>query len=297
MILQCACNPLTLFGWKPALHAAASGNDAKKIVKLLHDGKDVNALHYDFLICGSSALHHAAAHGSVDAAKILIENGANIDIVNSFGDTPLHIAAGIMPHYSCDLRITHEGDGSYEIVRLLIERGATPTILNNNGNAPIHNAALHGRYEIIKFLIENGVQVDAENSRKATPFILCGNNHISGKDPAINTVTIARFLIHAGANTQRITADRYTALHLASVAGNTDHMIFLLQLGQAIDAQNEDGDTPLHVAAMNCQSDAITKLLEHGAKSELSNNKGMKPRDLVMLHCQTMGDLSTIFDK
>ena len=41
---------------------------------------------------GCSILHHAARCNKVDAVTILLDNGADIDVLNSFGYTALHIA-------------------------------------------------------------------------------------------------------------------------------------------------------------------------------------------------------------
>lgn len=42
---------------------------------------------------GNTALHVAAESGEEDVAKILIENGADVNFKNDFKETPLHIAA------------------------------------------------------------------------------------------------------------------------------------------------------------------------------------------------------------
>ena len=41
---------------------------------------------------GWSSLHHAAYNGHYQTSKILIENGAKIDVYNHLGATALHIA-------------------------------------------------------------------------------------------------------------------------------------------------------------------------------------------------------------
>lgn len=41
----------------------------------------------------STALHFAAVNGREEAVRVLIAHGANVNAVNTFGNTPLHEAA------------------------------------------------------------------------------------------------------------------------------------------------------------------------------------------------------------
>lgn len=68
---------------------------------------------------GWSPLHEACNHGQIEAAKILIDAGANIDDrggPNCDGITPLHDAA------SC---------GHLEVIDMLLDNGASPLVRNN----------------------------------------------------------------------------------------------------------------------------------------------------------------------
>lgn len=62
-----------------------------------------------------SALHLAAHNGKAECAELLLSFGANVDIKDKLGDTPLHkcIANG---HHQC--------------AKILLEHGASPTIQN-----------------------------------------------------------------------------------------------------------------------------------------------------------------------
>mgnify|MGYP003319189623 CR=1 FL=1 len=40
-----------------------------------------------------SEIHHAATYGHVDVAKVLIQNGADVNAVDKDKETPLHLAA------------------------------------------------------------------------------------------------------------------------------------------------------------------------------------------------------------
>ncbi len=75
---------------------------------------------------GASALHIAARRGNIEICKILLENGANINITDNEGWTPLMRAA-----------LAKNSD----LVRMLLLRGADPKKMNSVGESVIINAA------------------------------------------------------------------------------------------------------------------------------------------------------------
>lgn len=118
-----------------------------------HDTTDISA-HPNTQSC--AALEAAAARGSVEAVRLLLDAGASIH----YG-TPLHFAAGacspgIMPRSV----ISREFDASrIPIMALLVERGAN---VNQMGESrvvvhhPIMYAVMAGAVERVKWLLEHG---------------------------------------------------------------------------------------------------------------------------------------------
>jgi len=79
-------------------------------------------------------LHEAVQKGQIEAAKILIENGADgadVNEVDNEGLTPLHRAA----ISGC----------SKEMVKLLISMGADTKITDKSGRTALQYAARHGK--------------------------------------------------------------------------------------------------------------------------------------------------------
>jgi ankyrin repeat protein len=73
--------------------SAGSNDEALAAVKLCYElGNDVNAVNAN----GDTALHGGALRGSKDIVKFLVEKGANLDVRNYTGWTPLTIAEGVM---------------------------------------------------------------------------------------------------------------------------------------------------------------------------------------------------------
>lgn len=93
---------------------------------------------YDFT--DDSALHFASIYGNLEAMKILIEFGANINQKNYNNETSLHYAVY---------------NGRLEIVKFLITLEININEKNNYGVSPLRIASYGGYFEIVKILVEN----------------------------------------------------------------------------------------------------------------------------------------------
>ncbi|HXE41741.1 MAG TPA: ankyrin repeat domain-containing protein [Candidatus Baltobacteraceae bacterium] len=85
---------------------------------------------------GCNALHCVIVRGDYESAKVLIENGININQKGEDGYTPLHQACSF---------------GQKEIVKLLLENGAD-TFARTEGDLPFTKARLSGHNEICEVL-------------------------------------------------------------------------------------------------------------------------------------------------
>ena len=131
---------------KTALHMLFGGyreiKNLQIIDLILDNGCGINSICSKY---NSTALHHACDVLDIEAAKHLIEKGADITIADNEGDTLLHMAC---------LR------GKIELVNILIEGGANIEALNNKGRTPLMNAIMLGRLDCAKVLIENGAEIN-----------------------------------------------------------------------------------------------------------------------------------------
>ena len=106
---------------------------------------------------GFTPLHLAAFFGHEDAAKALLERGADANAVarhDTLTVTPLHSAAAG----------AHAG-----IVKLLLEAGADPNTRQGGGFAPLHAAAQNDDRESAAALLEAGADPPAETDDGKTP--------------------------------------------------------------------------------------------------------------------------------
>lgn len=101
-------------------------------------------------------IHMAVYTGNIDIVKLLLDNGASINMTDTFGYTPLHHAAN---------RKKLEDPNSMEInaklidiAKLLIDRG-TKHLDSGNDGTPLDLAARNGDLEMAELLINRGANL------------------------------------------------------------------------------------------------------------------------------------------
>jgi uncharacterized protein len=110
---------------------------------------------------GWTPLHLAAFFGKLDAARLLLNKGAEVNArsTNAMENMPLHAAAA----------------GRHaDLVQLLIDHGASANARQHGGWTPLHAAAQTGDLEIARVLIAAGadVQSRADNNQTALDLAL-----------------------------------------------------------------------------------------------------------------------------
>jgi uncharacterized protein len=112
---------------------------------------------------GFTALHYAAFFGQEEAARILLERGAEVEVVarnESIRVTPLHSAAA----------------GSHAaIVKLLLEAGADPNAAQDGGFTPLHSAAQNDDRVSAEALLAAGADPSLASDDGKTPAQLAGD--------------------------------------------------------------------------------------------------------------------------
>jgi uncharacterized protein len=104
---------------------------------------------------GFTALHFACFFGQPEAARLLLEHGAAVDVVaaNPTQVMPLHSAASAR---------------NMEAARLLVERGAPVNARQQGGWAPIHAAAQNGDQAMVELLLAHGADASLANDAGKT---------------------------------------------------------------------------------------------------------------------------------
>ena len=113
---------------------------------------------------GFTPLHLAAFFGQEDAGTILLERGAEVNLVarnENIRVTPLHSAAAR----------SHAG-----IVKLLLEHGADPNAAQDGGFTPLHSAAQNDDRESAEALLEAGADTALKTDEGKTAADLAGED-------------------------------------------------------------------------------------------------------------------------
>jgi uncharacterized protein len=96
---------------------------------------------------GFQALGLASFFGHVEAARLLVERGAEVNSAsrNDMKVMPLHSAAA-----------TSEPSTRYELAKLLLEHGADPNARQQDDYTPLMAADQHGDERLRKLLVDHG---------------------------------------------------------------------------------------------------------------------------------------------
>ncbi|KAJ6249289.1 ankyrin repeat and socs box protein [Anaeramoeba flamelloides] len=130
----------TYEGWTPLLIACQNGS--LEIVKTLLD-HNAN-LHYYDPKDGFSAIFISIENKHVDVFLELFHRKADLQSVNFYSETPIHIACQV---------------GGLEIIKIMIENKVDFDIKDENDMTPLMVAAENNHEEVVKLLLDNGAQI------------------------------------------------------------------------------------------------------------------------------------------
>ncbi len=206
---------------------------------------------------GATALHYAAAYGSVDMMKLLLDNGADAAAANRRKSTPLHWAVqdeakvrllldrgaplnAQQVEQRTPLYQAASLGNALPTVKLLLEKGADPNIPMITGSTPLIAAAGRAKIEVMQALLAKGADVNARAGTGATALMAAAT---SGSPAAV------KLLLSKGADAKAATKKKETALHDAATAASEESVRLLLEAGADVNAADHRGYTPLMFAA------------------------------------------------
>jgi uncharacterized protein len=253
-------------GWTALMYAAREGS-LEAATMLADSGADLNVTDPD----GTSALEYAIINGHYDVGKMLLAMGADPNLADRAGMTPLYAAVDMHTLGSTFGRpdITRAvAEGSVDMVRSLLEHKADP------------NARLKTR--VLKRQFNGG---DARLGEGSTAFLRAAKGGDAqlmrilidgGADPTLNQKNKRNpIMLAAGVHSQR----KDNAL-MAGDASVVDAIQICLDHGVDINAVNDVGETAIYAAI---GSPALIRFMaDHGAKLDVKNNKGQTALEAAM---------------
>jgi uncharacterized protein len=253
-------------GFTALLFAARQGNmEAAKV--LLNAGANVNQGDPD----NTSPLIVAIINLHYDLAGYLMDHGADINAADAKGRTPLYAAVD-MRNMDITTRPTPKIPDkldSLDIIKMLLAKGANP-------NAPLKSMLPP------RGVLDGG---DFTMSAGATPFLRAARS---------DDVTVMRMLLEKGADPKLETKAKDNALMLAAgiswrdgkTRGTEPDAVQAIQIcldhGLDVNAANSKGETALHGAASRGADKIVQFLADKGAKLDVKDKEGHTPLDTAM---------------
>ena len=262
---------MPLGGFTPLLFAARQGcvECSRVLVKA---GADINATNPN----GFSAILLAIINSHYDAAAFLLDQGADANIADEVGRTPLYAAVDMHTLPDSNLPWPSELNNkltSLELIQVLLAHGSNvnaqlkkqqpyrskvdrgaDTMLGT-GATPLLRAAKAGDSEVIKVLLAKGADPKLTTKFGMTPVMAAAGLGTKEED------TTGR---------KKTEAQAVASIQLC------------LDAGADVNAIDNQGDTALHGAAQKGDDQVVQFLVDHGAKLDIKDKKGRTPLDAAM---------------
>jgi len=252
------------FGRTP-FFCAVERNNMRMIKILFNDKININDIDRRQ---SHSMLYLAVNYNNIELISQFLKMGANPNIQDKYGDTPLHLAikkndipvinTGLSAHTVTSInklsssQLININNHNNEIIELLLKYKADPSIQNNDGNTILHNiiryASLNERkIELIKLFMSHGADINMQNKKGEA--ILHYALDLSYE--------VVELLLQCKANPNIKCNDGYTPLHVITWKNRNNekdviHIIELfLKYNADINIQDKYGDTSLDYAIKN----------------------------------------------
>ena len=216
---------------------AAEMGDAALVRVLIEDGADINLTQVD----GMTALHWSVYHDDADTARLLVQAGADVNAENRYGIPPLSLAAT---------------NGNADVIALLLDAGADANVSLRGGETVLMTAARTGNLAAVNALLASGADLGAREGRDQTALMWAA---------AEGHTAIVDALIAAGADIHATLRSGFTPMFFAVRGGHIDVAHTFLEAGVDVTAVLErvkDGpDAAVNNASYRPVDDGMSPLL------------------------------------
>jgi ankyrin repeat protein len=261
---------MPLGGLTPLLFAARQGCvDCARV--LLKAGAEINAANPN----GFSSILLAIINSHYDVAAFLLDQGADPNIADEVGRTPLYAAVDM--HTLPDSNLPWPSDlnnqlTSLDLIQALLAHGANvnaqlkkqqpyrskvdrgaDTMLGT-GATPLLRAAKAGDTEVLKVLLAKGADVKLTTKFGMTPVMAAAGLGAKEEDTTgrkktePEAIASIKLCLDAGADVNALDNQSDTALHGAAQKGYDQVVQFLVDHGAKLDVKDKRGRTPLDAA-------------------------------------------------
>ena len=217
-----------------------NGSSENTVTDLLQRGAQLSLANK---VTGETALHLAARHGRVDAARGLLErcDSQDVNAQDATGRTPLHTA------------IAADSLGVFEL--LIRCRGTDLNAQMHDGTTPLILAARVGTYSMLEELILNECEVTKSDAN--------GKTALHWAAATNNVDAIRRLLTVRETNKDAQDLAEETPLFLASREGAKGAVEILLSHNANKDISDQMGRSPIEIARSRQHFDIVRLLEDH----------------------------------
>ncbi|XP_043916521.1 ankyrin repeat and SOCS box protein 18 isoform X2 [Protopterus annectens] len=195
-----------------------------------------NRAHVNAAPGGKAALHHACENAHTDCVELLLDHGANPNLLTEDGLAPLHLCT------------THK---SFRCAKLLLKYGAVvdqPS--QDDQETPLHIAAKHGLHNHAHLYLRYGAAVNSRNSLDETPLIIACANAQKLEDME-NFLDICRIMLIYEADVNATDEEQKSPLHKACKNACYDIVSLLLEYQADVNVIDYNGSLPLTCVLQN----------------------------------------------
>jgi uncharacterized protein len=289
-------------GLTPLLYAARASCTAC-VRAIVNAGADVDRPTPE----GMTPLMIALDNGAFDAAKLLLEQGANPHLWDWYGRTALYIAVD-MANAGRGTRVADRQGGvqtvtGFEMIEMLLEAGVNPNSQLNmhrpsrggnigrfsdelltTGCTPLLRAALAQDLPTIRLLLEHGALVDLPNVMGVTPLMAAVGLGGGGRGAfgsafggEASAIEITDLLLAAGADINARIVDHYD---LTATVGRTPNAM-----------TEREGHTALFAAISRGWGRVVEHLIANGAEADIVDTRGKTTVDVALGRIEGRGSV------
>lgn len=249
------------------LHVVATNSSVSVVNYILSFDFDINGID----VLGWTPLQYAVRYNqNTDAIKLLLEVGADAEVVSPEGWNLVHLAAVnniFVTDYVLSLGLdinSKDAEGlsplqyavrygdNIRIVKLLVDSGADVKVLTSKGASLLHLAVLNNIF-MTAYVLSLGFDVNSTDEVGWTPLHTAAVNTKNGG--------MINLLIDSGAHVKALAADGKSLLHLVAFNSEKSVVETILSLGLDINGLDEYGSTPLQYAVRYNENIEVIKLL------------------------------------
>jgi hypothetical protein len=159
------------YSGRTLVHAAAAAGNVTIIAELLRLGADPNVSDDGGHTPLYSVANECTTRGGADVVRALVRAGARVDAQDGVKHcTALHMAAR---------------RGNVEVTEVLLDCGAGIEMRDSLGETPLRRAVNCGKVDVAALLLERGADIHSPGSKRSTPFL-------AARTPAMRRLIQAR---------------------------------------------------------------------------------------------------------